>query len=77
MTAVVETQAGASQVALHPTCTLTSSLQPCNTWTVTIDSTMSLRFASGPQYVFVIADQLASSTGSTASAQSTQQVDFQ
>jgi hypothetical protein len=77
VTAVVETQAGASQVALHPTCSLTSSLSPCNTWAVTIDATMSLRFASGPQYVFVIADQLASASGSTATAQSTQQVDFQ
>jgi prepilin-type N-terminal cleavage/methylation domain-containing protein len=77
VTAVVETQAGASQVAMHPTCALTNSLQTCNSWTVTIDSTMSLRFAAGPQYVFVIADQLASATGSTATAQSTQQVSFQ
>ncbi len=77
VTAIVETQDGASQVALKPTCSLSSSLSQCNTWAVTIDSTMSLRFAAGYQYVYIVADQIASSNGSTASAQSAQQVDFQ
>jgi hypothetical protein len=75
--AVVETQAGASQVALKPTCVLTSSLAVCNNWKLTIDSTMALRFAAGPQYVFVTADQITSAPYSTASAQSSVQVSFQ
>jgi type II secretory pathway pseudopilin PulG len=75
--AVVETQAGASQVALQPTCSLGSSLSPCNSWAVTIDSTMSLRFAPGYQNVYIVGDQIASATGSTATMQSLQQVDFQ
>jgi type II secretory pathway pseudopilin PulG len=74
--AVVETQAGASQIALQPTCALGGSLSVCNTWAVTIDSTMSLRFAPGFQYVYIVGDQTASATGSTATLQSGQ-VDFQ
>ncbi len=66
--AVVETQAGASQVVLKPTCSLTSTLTACNTWKVTIDSTMALRFAAGPQKIAVIANQVASAPYSTASA---------
>jgi hypothetical protein len=77
VTAIIETQAGASQVALKPTCALGSSLSTCNTWAVTIDSTMSLRFAAGSQYIYIVGDQTATATGSTASAQSLQQVDFQ
>ncbi len=75
--AVVETQAGASQIPLQPTCALSSSLQQCNTWSVTLNSSMSLRFAAGLQYVYIIADQTASATGSTATGQSSQQVSFQ
>ncbi len=75
--AVIETQAGASQVALKPTCVLTGALAACDTWKLTIDSTMALRFAAGPQYVYVIADQVTAAPYSTASAQSTLQVDFQ
>ncbi|MDQ1454585.1 MAG: hypothetical protein QOH28_205 [Actinomycetota bacterium] len=65
--AVVETQAGASQVVLKPTCSLTGTLTACNTWKVTIDSTMALRFAAGPQKIAVIANQVASAPYSTAS----------
>src|SRR5438552_1166780 len=66
--AVVETQAGASQVLLKPTCSLNATLNPCNTWRITIDSTMAFRFASGPQNIAVIANQVASAPYSTASA---------
>jgi prepilin-type N-terminal cleavage/methylation domain-containing protein len=66
--AVVETQAGASQVVLKPTCALNGTLTACNTWKVTIDSTMALRFAAGPQKIAVIANQVATAPYSTASA---------
>jgi prepilin-type N-terminal cleavage/methylation domain-containing protein len=66
--AVVETLAGASQVVLKPTCPLNGTLSVCNTWKVTIDSTMALRFAAGPQKIAVIANQVASAPYSTASA---------
>jgi hypothetical protein len=75
--AVVATAAGATQVTMQPTCALGGSLSVCNTWSVTIDPSMSLRFAAGQQYVYVIADQTASATGSTATGQSAQQVSFQ
>jgi hypothetical protein len=75
--AVLQTQAGASQIALKPNCTLTSSLLACNSWKVTLDSTMALRFAAGPQYVYVIASQVVTAPYATAAAQSSQQVSFQ
>jgi hypothetical protein len=77
VTAVLQTQAGASPVQLKPTCALTSSLTTCNTWSITIDSTLALKFPGGPEYVYITANQVASAAGSSAAAQSTQQVDFQ